>query len=57
MSYLAERGRIISNDEGSYLVMFDGYVHRFNEEDVSKGVQIIAFDQYMLDISEFSSEG
>ena len=30
MSYLAERGRIITNDEGSYLVMFDGYVHRYN---------------------------
>ena len=25
MSYLAERGRIITNDEGSYLVMFEGY--------------------------------
>ncbi len=33
MSYLAERGRIITNDEGSYLVMFDGYVHRYNDED------------------------
>ena len=54
MSYLAERGRIISNDEGSYLVMFDGYVHRFNEEDVSKGVQIVAFDQNMLDLSELA---
>jgi lipopolysaccharide export system permease protein len=54
MSYLAERGRIVSNDDGSYLVMFDGYVHRYNVEDVDKGVQIIAFDQNMLDISEFS---
>jgi lipopolysaccharide export system permease protein len=57
MSYLAERGRIISNDDGSYLVMFDGYVHRFNAEDADKGVQIIAFDQNMLDISEFSPKG
>src|SRR6476620_11415100 len=54
MSYLAERGRIISNDEGSYLVMFDGYVQRFNEEDVSKAVRIIAFDQNMLDLSELA---
>ncbi|MBC8020106.1 MAG: LptF/LptG family permease, partial [Methyloceanibacter sp.] len=30
MSYLADRGRIINNDEGSYLVMLGGYVHRFN---------------------------
>jgi lipopolysaccharide export system permease protein len=54
MSYLAERGRILSNDEGSYLVMFDGYVHRYNVDDKDKAVQIIAFDQNMLDISELS---
>ncbi len=54
MSYLAERGRIITNDQGSYLVMFDGYVHRYNGENADKGVQIIAFDQNMLDISEFN---
>ncbi len=54
MSYLAERGRIITNDEGSYLVMFDGYVHRYDGEDKEKAVQIVAFDQNMLDLSEFS---
>ena len=54
MTYLAEKGRIISNEDGSYLVMFDGYVHRYNAENTDKSVQIIAFDQNMLDISEFS---
>ncbi len=54
MSYLAERGRIITNDEGSYLVMFDGYVHRYNAEDKDHTVQIVAFDQNMLDLSEFA---
>ncbi|MEX1060120.1 MAG: LPS export ABC transporter permease LptF [Methyloceanibacter sp.] len=54
MSYLAERGRIITNDEGSYLVMFEGYVHRYDGEEADKNVQIVAFDQNMLDISEFS---
>ena len=54
MSYLAERGRIISNDEGSYLIMSDGYVHRFNAGDEEKAVQIVAFDKNMLDISQFS---
>ena len=54
MSYLAERGRIITNDEGSYLVMFDGYIHRYNGEEANKDVQIVAFDQNMLDLSEFS---
>ena len=54
MSYLAERGRIITNDEGSYLVMLDGYVHRYNAEDKDRNVQIVAFDQNMLDLSEFA---
>lgn len=54
MSYLAERGRIITNDEGSYLVMLDGYVHRYNAEEPDKPVQIVVFDQNMLDLSEFS---
>ena len=54
MSYLAERGRIITNDEGSYLVMFHGYIHRYDGEDANKDVQIVAFDQNMLDLSEFS---
>jgi lipopolysaccharide export system permease protein len=54
MSYLAARGRIISNDEGSYLVMFDGYVHRYNAEDKEKAVQIVAYEQNMLDISQFA---
>ena len=54
MSYLAERGRIITNDEGSYLVMFEGYVHRYDGQEADKNVQIVAFDQNMLDISKFS---
>ena len=54
MSYLAERGRIITNDEGSYLVMLDGYVHRYNAGEPDKHVQIVVFDQNMLDLSEFS---
>jgi lipopolysaccharide export system permease protein len=54
MSYLAERGRIITNAEGSYLVMLEGYVHRYNSEDKDRNVQIVAFDQNMLDLSEFA---
>jgi len=54
MSYLAERSRILSNDEGSYLVMFDGYVHRYDAEDKDKAVQIVKFDQNMLDISNLA---
>jgi len=56
MSYLAERGRIINNDQGSYLVMFDGYVQRLDAETADKGVRIVAFDQNMLDLSEFAPQ-
>jgi len=56
MSYLAERGRIVTNEDGAYLVMFDGYVHRFNAEAKDKNVQIVAFDQNMLDLSEFNTK-
>jgi len=52
MSYLAERGRILSNDDGSYLVMFNGHVHRYEPKSPEKGVQIVAFDQYVLNISD-----
>src|SRR5690242_6782262 len=45
MSYLAERGQIINNDDGAYLVMFDGYVQRLNTGTEDKAVQIVAFDQ------------
>src|SRR4249920_140089 len=54
MSYLADRGRIISNDDGAYLVMFDGHVHRYEVKDPSKAVQIVAFDQYVLNISDLN---
>ncbi len=56
MSSLAERGRILSNDDGAYLVMFEGHVHRYEVKDPSKGVQIVAFDQYVLNISDFSAK-
>jgi lipopolysaccharide export system permease protein len=52
MSYLADRGRIVSNEDGSYLVMFDGHVHRYETKTPDQGVQIVAFDQYVLNISD-----
>ena len=52
MSYLANRGRVINNDDGAFLVMFDGHVQRYEPNTPDKGVQIVAFDQYVLNISE-----
>jgi lipopolysaccharide export system permease protein len=54
MTYLANHGRIISNDDGAYLVMFNGHVQRYEAENPDKGVQIVAFDQYVLNISDLS---
>jgi len=56
MSYLATRGRIISNDDGAFLVMFDGHVHRYEPKTPDKGVQIVHFDQYVLNISDLSPQ-
>ena len=56
MSYLANRGHILSNDEGAYLVMFDGFVHRLEPTSIDKGVQIVHFDQYVLSISDLSPD-
>jgi lipopolysaccharide export system permease protein len=54
MSYLADRGRIISNDDGAYLVMFDGHVHHYEKKSPDQGVQIVAFDQYIFNISDLN---
>ena len=54
MTYLAKRGQILSTDEGgSYLVMKNGYIHRQETAKKGKGVQIIAFEQYIFDITQF----
>jgi lipopolysaccharide export system permease protein len=57
MSYLANHGRIVSNDDGAYLVMFDGHVQRYEPTTPDKGVQIVAFDQYVLNISDLNPKG
>jgi lipopolysaccharide export system permease protein len=55
MSYLAERGRIITNADGAYLVMFDGDVQTFSPDNADQGARIVNFDQYMLDLSGFNA--
>ena len=63
MTYLAERGQIISNSEGSYLVMKDGHIHRQdidekNADNPAKSgeVKIVAFEQYIFDITQYGSK-
>ncbi len=51
MSYMATRSRLIKQGENAYMVMYDGHIHRRTKKQAN--VQIIAFDQYIFDLSRF----
>lgn len=51
MSYMANRSRLIKKGDNAYLVMYDGHIHRKAKN--SPDVQVIAFDQYIFDLSRF----
>lgn len=51
MTYLAERGRVIKQDEGSFLLMQVG--HMLRRTDAKAPPQIIAFDRYAVDLARF----
>jgi lipopolysaccharide export system permease protein len=59
MTYLADRGQIISNEDGSYLIMKDGHIQRKETAKKNQEVRIVAFEQYIFDISQYGpkSEG
>jgi lipopolysaccharide export system permease protein len=58
VSYLAKRGRIVSTDDGAYLVMTDGQIHRrVNDEKGQSGeVGIGEFKEYIFNISQFQPQ-
>lgn len=52
MTYLAEEGQIVKReDERGLLIMRNGHIQR--QEGGSKNVQIVVFDSYIFDISQF----
>lgn len=52
MTYLAKEGQIVKqSDERSLLIMRDGHIHRQNAD--SRAVQIVVFESYIFDISQF----
>ena len=53
MSYMANRSKLIKRDNNAYMVMYDGHIHRRTAK--SPDVQVIAFDQYIFDLSRFGS--
>ncbi|MBX9925386.1 MAG: LPS export ABC transporter permease LptF [Hyphomicrobiaceae bacterium] len=53
-SFLAERGEIVKQGEGAYLVMSTGHIVR--RPDPAEGGQVIAFDRYTIDLEQFESK-
>lgn len=53
LTYIAERGRIIENSDGAYLVMDRGNVQRRDNESGGQ-VQIVRFDRYLVDLEQLS---
>lgn len=51
ITYLAEVGELIKLDGRAYLKMTNGHIHR--KLTTKDGVQIVKFDQYVFDLTEF----
>ncbi|MBO6549487.1 MAG: LptF/LptG family permease [Rhizobiales bacterium] len=51
LTYLAEEGEMIKLDGSVYLKMKNGHIHRKLSD--KNNVQIVKFDQYIFDLSEF----
>lgn len=51
MSYMANVSKLIKQNDNAYMVMYDGHIHRRSQN--NPDVQIIAFDQYIFDLSRF----
>ncbi len=54
-SYLAESGWLVNQDEQAFLVMQKGHILR-RAADSSDPVQIIAFDRYIVDLTQFEQK-
>ena len=52
-TYLAERGEIVKNDSGSFLVLEKGSVQRI--EGGQRDPRIVTFDRYPFDLSKFTT--
>jgi lipopolysaccharide export system permease protein len=52
MTYLAERGRILQQNGGSYLIMYAGHIHRQTEG--KPEVNIISFESYLFDVGQLA---
>jgi lipopolysaccharide export system permease protein len=54
MSYLAERGQIVKQESGAFMVMSGGHV--LSQNSAGEPPRIIAFDRYALDLDQFDEK-
>lgn len=54
VTFLAERGRIIKQDESAYLLMQAGHILR--RTSVTEPIHIVAFDRYAVDLARFEAK-
>ncbi len=54
VTFLAERGRIVKQDESAYLLMQTGHILR--RTSVTEPIHIVAFDRYAVDLARFEAK-
>jgi lipopolysaccharide export system permease protein len=55
VSIVADRGTVMKNDDGSFLVLEDGNLQRFEID--KRDPALVAFTRYAFDMSKFSNQG
>ncbi len=55
LSIIADHGTVMKNDKGSFLILEDGHLERF--ETGKREPAMVAFDRYAFDMSKFSNRG
>jgi lipopolysaccharide export system permease protein len=55
VSIVAEHGTVVKNDTGSFLILEDGNLERF--EQGKRDPALVAFGRYAFDMSKFSNQG
>jgi len=55
VTIIADHGTVLKNDSGSYLVLEDGHLERF--ETGKRDPALVAFGRYAFDMSKFSNQG
>lgn len=54
-TYIAQRGRVLENESGTFLVLEDGMVQRHDTK--SNNVPMVAFERYAFDLSPLTGSG